>query len=166
MKAVYTSTALALLLGLGVTGASLPANAAGEIVVAQAGGAAGGGQGGGESGAVHPLEVTGAEAEGALECDPDEDGFVNIDEARACYEEHFGVISGGGSELTLEQFDEDMAEAEDPEGLRAEIDTDGDGIISREEYIAWREQSFAEAAPEGRMAVEDYDRWWRSGTVD
>ncbi len=193
MKTLYASTALALVLGLGAAGMSAaPAQAADAIVVAQADGGQGGGggdQGGGsagdqggagaqgdeatgggrstgESGAVHPMDVTGAQTEGVLRCDTDGDGFVHAEEARACYDQHFGTISGGGSHLTLEQFSGDMTEAEDADAVYAEIDTDGDGQISREEWLAWRESGFAEAAgEEGRMSVEDYERWQRGGAL-
>ncbi len=172
MKIVYGSTALALLFGLGMAGASLPANAASEIVVAQAGAGAGGGAAGGmggaagdESGAVHPMDVHPASPELAMRCDVEGTGFVTTDEARACYDEYFGAISGGADHVTLDQIRAGLPEAEDPEAVFAEADLDRDQVITREEWLAWRERGFAEAAPEGQMPVEDYAGWHLGGTT-
>jgi EF hand len=47
----------------------------------------------------------------------------------------------------------------------AEIDADGDGAISREEWSGFGDRRFsgAAAASDGRMSVEDYDRWRKEG---
>ena len=177
MKTLYASTALALVLGLGAAGMNAaPAHAADAIVVAQAEGGGAGGAGGGaggaggdqgdDSGAQHPLEEAGARPENVLQCDVDGDGFVTVDESRACYEEHFGTISGGGSHLTMEQFTGAVPEAESDPTLFEQLDTDGDGQVSRDEWLEWRGAGFAEAAPEGRMSVEDYERWQSGGASD
>jgi EF hand len=178
MKLTHACSALALLFGMGAIGASLPAHAAGDtMVLAQAGGgggAGGGGAGGtggsgstgggqsGESGAEHPLAVSPATPTLALECDVDGDGFVNVDEARVCDTQRFSDLAGEGDSLTEELFATGMADSTtDPSATFAEIDADGDGEVSQEEWLLWREQGFA-AATEGtggRMAVDDYGRW-------
>ena len=168
MKLTHACSALALLFGMGAIGASLPAHAAGgTIVLAQAGGGTGGtgstGSGqSSESGAEHPLSVSPASPTLALECDVDGDGFVSTDEARVCDTQRFSDLAGGGDSLTEELFATGMADSTaDPSATFAEIDADGDGEVSQEEWLLWREQGFA-AATEGtggRMAVDDYGRW-------
>jgi hypothetical protein len=56
-----------------------------------------------------------------------------------------------------------MTGADDPAPLFAEIDRDGDGMITREEWLEWRQQGFAGAADRDRMAVEDCELWDLTG---
>ncbi len=176
MKILYGSTALALALGFGAAVASAPASAAGApsggIILAQGAGGTGGtggtgtGSGGSEeSGAVHPMDPSAAQPTATLQCDADGDGFVDTDEARACYQQHYGTISGGSSSLTEEQFSAHMSEMEDAPGTFAQIDADGDGEISEEEWVSWQDERFATdtSATEGRMSADDYGAWQMGG---
>ena len=172
MKILYGSTAVALVLGFGMAVASAPASAAGDlsgnIVVAQAaGGGTGSGAGSGSdaSGAQHPMERSAADPANVLQCDLDGDGFVDTDEARACYRANFGTISGGVGAITQDQFTETMTGVEDAPGTFGQIDTDGDGEISEAEWEAWHDQSFTAATQgtEGRMSVDEYDAWQAGG---
>ena len=173
MRAPYALTAVALLFGVGAAGAGAPAHAAGDtMVLAQAspggpGPSAGPGvgpSGSDHTGATHPLEAHPARPEFVLACDLDGDGFVSTAEARACDDQRFGHIAGGGVDAVTEQdFVAAMTGTDDPEALFAEIDRDGDGQISREEWLQWRQQGFAGAAAGDRMTVEDYERWDLTG---
>jgi hypothetical protein len=111
------------------------------------------------SGAVHPMAVHPAQPGIVAQCDTTGDGFVSVEEARACYEEHFGTISGGMDHVTLEQFQLGLPEAEDHQALWDEIPRAQPDVMTRDEWLAWRERGFAEAAPEGRMPADDYAGW-------
>ena len=88
-------------------------------------------------------------------CDADDDGFVDATESRLCTDRAVDELAAGGQGLTEEQL---SAMAEGPEGMPtfAEIDADGDGQISRQEWVAFGEQSFAGATgvSGGRMIGE------------
>ena len=175
MRSPHTSTALALLFGLGVAVAGLPAGAD------QAAGQAAGGQemttgqqGGGELGAQPATGQEGtAGATGATAAGQEAtagtgmgDGeFVTGEDATARSGERFDELAEGQEGMTREQFAAGMTGAEDPEEAFGQIDRDGDGQISREEWQQWREQGFAEAAPEGQMTTQDYETWDRGGQV-
>ena len=177
MRILYGTSAIALALGFGMAVASAPASAAGDwaggnIVVAQAGGGGGGGTGGtgtgsgsDESGATHPMERSAANPVLEMQCDADNDGFVDTDEARACYRQRFGTISGGVGSIDEERFSESMTGMEDAPGTFAEVDADGDGQISEAEWEAWHDEGFAAATEgsEGRMSVDDYGAWEMGG---
>jgi hypothetical protein len=97
-------------------------------------------------------------------CDADDDGFVDATESRLCTDREFDEIAAGEQVLTEELL---SARAEGEEGTPtfAEIDQDGDGQISREEWVAFGEQRFAGAteASGGRMSAEEYERWRQEG---
>ena len=97
-------------------------------------------------------------------CDENGDGFVDAQESNLCTDREFNEIAAGEEVLTEELL---SARSEGQEGMPtfAEIDADGDGQISREEWVAFGEQSFAGAteASGGRMSAEDYERWRQEG---
>lgn len=150
MKALKSSTALALALGLGVSMGGMQAYAAGDKTEAGATTAAGTGT------------ATGAQAQAGADVDQDE--FVTADEARTAAEQQFQEFGGGQEYMTEEQFGTAFPEAGDAQGMFAQIDEDGDGQISREEWMNWREQGFAEATQgtEGQMPAQDWETWQRS----
>lgn len=98
-------------------------------------------------------------------CDQSGDGFIDVDEARMCREREFDRSSAGEMALTEENLSA-MREAEEGVGPAfADIDEDGDGAVSRDEWTRFGDQRFAGAAAAsgGRMSVEAYDRWRTEG---
>jgi hypothetical protein len=97
-------------------------------------------------------------------CDENEDGFVDATESRLCTDAEFDEIAAGEQVLTEELL---SARAEGQEGTPtfAEVDQNGDGQISREEWIAFGEERFAGAAKAsgGRMSTQDYSTWRQGG---
>ncbi len=97
-------------------------------------------------------------------CDENDDGFVDAIESRLCTDAEFDEIAAGEQVLTEELL---SARAEGQESIPtfAEVDQNGDGQISREEWIAFGEQRFAGAseASGGRMSAEEYERWRQEG---
>jgi hypothetical protein len=97
-------------------------------------------------------------------CDENDDGFVDVTESRLCTDAEFDEIAAGEEVLTEELL---SARGEGQEGMPtfAEIDENGDGQISREEWTAFGEQRFAGAAKAsgGRMTTEEYNTWRQGG---
>jgi hypothetical protein len=54
-----------------------------------------------------------------------------------------------------------MASQGDVEGVFSEADADGDGEVSQQEWMDWREQGFAAATEdtENQMPATDYEDW-------
>lgn len=97
-------------------------------------------------------------------CDENDDGFVDATESRLCTDAEFDEIAAGEQVLTEEHL---SAGAEGQEAVPgfAEMDENGDGQISREEWVAFGEQRFAGAteASGGRMTTEEYSIWRQQG---
>ena len=97
-------------------------------------------------------------------CDENADGYVDATESRACTEAEFDEIAAGEQVLTEELL---SARAEGQEGMPAfaEVDENGDGQISREEWGGFTERSFAGAteASGGRMTTQEYSTWRQQG---
>jgi hypothetical protein len=97
-------------------------------------------------------------------CDENDDGYVDVTESRLCTDAEFDEIAAGEQVLTEELL---SARAQGAEGMPtfAEVDQNGDGQISREEWIAFGEQRFAAAAKAsgGRMTTEEYNTWREQG---
>jgi hypothetical protein len=97
-------------------------------------------------------------------CDENADGYVDATESRLCTDAEFDEIAAGEQVLTEELL---SARAEGQEGMPtfAEVDQNGDGQISREEWIAFGEQRFTGAteASGGRMTTEKYSTWRGQG---
>lgn len=155
MKHAYTSTALALLFGLGVAAAPMTADAAGQQLEQQQAQQAQPGQ----------EQVPGAQAPTTAEPTVGVEDRIMTQEAVTRAEERFDELAEGEEELTEERFREHMADVEDPEQLFAEIDRDEDGVITREEWRQWAEEAFAEADPAG-LTQEQYEAWERTGRLD
>ena len=78
-------------------------------------------------------------------CDADQDGAVTAEEAQGHAEQRFDVARGNAAGLAEEQL---AAALPDADGLRqqfAQADRDGDGRISRDEWIAWFGPAYAGA---------------------
>jgi Ca2+-binding EF-hand superfamily protein len=77
-------------------------------------------------------------------CDTDHDGAVSANEAQGCAEQRFDLARGAADGLAEEQF---AAALPDADGLRrqfAQVDEDGDGRISRDEWMRWFGPAYAE----------------------
>lgn len=130
MKTATASTALALLLGLGL-GVAPPAGAE-----------------------QHMPEQK------PMVCDTNDDGVVSAAEANVCAEEEFGQITADEEYLTEEQFGTMYEGTGEPADVFARIDQDEDGEITRDEWIGWREEGFAEATEgTGEMPTQEYEDW-------
>ena len=98
-------------------------------------------------------------------CDANEDGFVDATEQRLCTDREFDGLAAGEEVLTEEQL---SVMGEGQEGIPptfAEVDQNGDGEISREDWVGFSERRFAGAteASGGQMSAEDYERWRQEG---
>jgi EF hand len=99
-----------------------------------------------------------------LECDENADGVVDATESRLCTDAEFDSIAAGEEVLTEEHLSA-MAEGKEGAPTFAEIDENGDGQVSREEWVAFGERRFtdATAASGGQMSTEDYSKWRQEG---
>jgi hypothetical protein len=76
-------------------------------------------------------------------CDSDHNGTVAAAEAQGCAERRFDLARGGADGLVQGQF---AAALPDADGLRqqfAQVDQDGDGRISRDEWMSWFGPAYA-----------------------
>jgi hypothetical protein len=91
-----------------------------------------------------------------LACDENTDGFVDAKEARLCMDRKFDEIAAGEA-LTEEVLTAKAGGERGP--VFAEVDENGDGKISREEWASWHEKSFTAAteASQGMMPTADYE---------
>jgi hypothetical protein len=97
-------------------------------------------------------------------CDENGDGFIDASESRSCTERAFEELAAGEAVLTEEQL------SSTGEGQPfSEVDENGDGEISREEWTRWHEQRFTAAtqASESGMPTADYEsmEWVQEGYV-
>jgi hypothetical protein len=91
-----------------------------------------------------------------LACDANDDGFVDAKESRVCMDQRFEEIAAG-EVVTEEVLSEKAVGEKGP--VFAEVDENGDGKVSREEWTSWNEKSFTaatEASP-GMMPTADYE---------
>jgi hypothetical protein len=94
-------------------------------------------------------------------CDQDGNGFISTSEAADCDEREATTLFGDDESMTEEQFSEAYGDQGDVEGVFSEADADGDGEVSQQEWMDWREQGFAAATEdtENQMPATDYDDW-------
>jgi hypothetical protein len=97
-------------------------------------------------------------------CDANDNGFVDAQESDLCTDREFDEIAAGEEALTEEFL---KAKAESAKGMPtfSEADKNGDGQISREEWVGFSGERFAGAteASGGRMSAEDYSAWRQKG---
>jgi hypothetical protein len=91
-----------------------------------------------------------------LACDANDDGCVDAKESRVCMDQRFDEIAAG-EVLTEEVLTEKAVGETGP--VFAEVDENGDGKVSREEWASWNEKSFTTAteASQGMMPTADYE---------
>lgn len=98
-------------------------------------------------------------------CDTDNNGYISADEAAACADQQYSDWVGEEESLSQERFGESFGPGGDESGtMYSEMDADGDGHVTREEWMAWRERTFTEApgvTDQGMMT--DYYRNWHLG---
>jgi EF hand len=94
-------------------------------------------------------------------CDENGDRFVDASESRSCTEREFDELAGGEEVLTEEQL---SAMSQGERGMMfSEVDDNGDGEISREEWTEWHDQRFTAVIQTGEsgIPVADYEsRQW------
>jgi hypothetical protein len=94
-------------------------------------------------------------------CDENSDRFVDASESRSCTEREFDELAAGEEVLTEEQLG---AMSQGERGMTfSEVDENGDGEISREEWTTWHQQRFTAAIQTGEsgIPVADYEsRQW------
>ena len=91
-----------------------------------------------------------------LACDANDDGFVDAKESRTCMDQRFDELAAG-EVVTEEVLSEKAVGEKGP--VFAEVDENGDGKVSREEWTTWNEKSFTAAteASQGMMPTADYE---------
>jgi hypothetical protein len=99
-------------------------------------------------------------------CDANNDNVVDATESRLCTDREFDEIAPGETALTEERLLAAMQGRQGALPSFGEIDEDGDGQISREEWGAFNDERFgaAAAAQGGKMSSEDYGKWRAQGT--
>jgi hypothetical protein len=104
--------------------------------------------------------LSGASVAGAqqiqLACDTNDDGFVDAKESGLCMDQRFDEIAKN------EVLTEDVlsAKASGEKGpVFAEVDENGDGKVSREEWTSWNDKGFTAAteSSQGMMPTADYN---------
>lgn len=148
MKAVTSSSALALLFALGLVMGPTVAQAAGDDM-------------------EHVGQTEQEQYAGSAVCDADGNGRVTDWEAEQCAEQGWTGWTEDEESMTEEQFSEAFPEAQDTQTLFSEVDTDGDGEISRAEWSDWHDESYAESEfGEEGMPTSDYEAWYGSGMTE
>lgn len=100
-------------------------------------------------------------------CDENGDRFVDASESLSCTERAFDELAAGEEALTEEQL---SAMSQGERGMAfSEVDENGDGEISREEWTRWHEQRFTAATQTGESGIPaaDYEsmEWVQEGYV-
>ena len=75
-----------------------------------------------------------------------DDGMVTADEARGCAGQRFEVVREGAGRPAEEQLGAALSDADALQRQFAQVDRDGDGRISRDEWLQWFGPAYAEAA--------------------
>jgi hypothetical protein len=89
-------------------------------------------------------------------CDANDDGFVDAKESSLCMDQRFDEIAQ--AEVLTEEILSAKAGGEKGP-VFAEVDENGDGKVSREEWMSWNEKGFTAAteASQGMMPTADYE---------
>ena len=93
-------------------------------------------------------------------CDSDGNGKLSQTEASDCAERGWTGWTEEDS-MTEEQFGE-IWTRENASDVFAEVDADGDGNLTSDEWMAWHEEQFASSSEEtgGEMSTEDFGAWF------
>jgi hypothetical protein len=93
-------------------------------------------------------------------CDADGNGNLSEMEASDCAERGWATWTEEDA-MTQEEFSEAWS-GENSSEVFAEIDDDGDGNLTSDEWRAWHEEEFAFRSEEsgGEMATEDFGAWY------
>jgi hypothetical protein len=98
------------------------------------------------------LAVTAAHAQQVLSsCDGGSDGSVSAQQSLGGAEQRFDFLRHGAEDLGEEQFAAALSGAE---GLRRQflrVDEDGDGRISRDEWLRWFGPAHADHGPDRQL---------------
>lgn len=92
-------------------------------------------------------------------CDENDDGFVDATESRLCTDAEFDEIAPGEQVLTEEQLFAVTKGEQDMSPTFSEIDENGDGQISRDEWVGFSDRRsdvgrrVREVAPAGDAAI-------------
>jgi hypothetical protein len=73
------------------------------------------------------------------------DVSIRADDAKDCVRESFALVSGGGDAITQDQLAQAYGRAEAARRLFSQIDRNGDGQITPEEWAGWHATDFAAA---------------------
>jgi Ca2+-binding EF-hand superfamily protein len=95
-------------------------------------------------------------------CDADGNGNLSETEASDCAARGWATWTEE-EVMTEEQFGEAWGR-ENSREVFAEVDADGDGNLTSDEWRAWHEEQFASRseASGGEMSTEDFGAWYRS----
>ena len=69
------------------------------------------------------------------------------------FAQRFDSAAGGGETITTERFGAAFPEPEDAQELFAQTDQDGNGTISRDEWMKWQEEGFTAATTESKARM-------------
>jgi hypothetical protein len=107
------------------------------------------------------LGATTCMAMAPMSCDTDHNHYVTTREAMSCSERLFDQIRVGQPGIGPEAFRKALPQAKDPDALFKEVDQNGDGQISRQEWIDWRQRDFTDATAKssGMLPAVDYQNW-------
>jgi hypothetical protein len=91
-----------------------------------------------------------------LACDTNDDGFVDAKESSLCMDQRFDEIAK--EEVLTEEILSTKAVGEKGP-VFAEVDENGDGKVSREEWMSWNDKGFTAATEtsQGMMPTADYE---------
>lgn len=79
-------------------------------------------------------------------CAADHDGAITAQESQGCAERRFFVVGEGANAPAAEQLAAGLPDADSLQQQFAQADRDGDGQISRDEWMLWFGRAYAEAA--------------------
>lgn len=107
------------------------------------------------------LGATTGMAMAPVACDTDHNHYVTAREARSCSERLFDEIRSGQPAIGPAAFRKAPPQAKNPDALFKEVDQNGDGQISRQEWIDWRQRDFTDATAKssGMLPAADYQNW-------
>jgi len=77
-------------------------------------------------------------------CDADRDGTLTAAERQDCAAQRFDLARGAADALAEEQFAAALPDAAALRQQFGQVDQDGDGRISRDEWMAWFGPAYAE----------------------